>query len=198
VTVTSRRRKWAEPLSRGVRLPCFNRSCFFGESGVSLSLQNLARRRAAKKILITKVMASAVDKEGVRDAYQDVRSDTSGTNWALFRYKGAEIVHDCSGENLQELKDALSDDERAFAFVRVFAGDEMSKRKKFVLLTWVGPSVSTLKRARVSIDKALVKQVVQNFAVELQIESPDELSDDFLRSAVDRVGGANYGTGTRT
>ncbi|KAF8774762.1 Coactosin-like protein like [Argiope bruennichi] len=90
-------------------------------------------------------MASAVDKEGVRDAYQDVRSDTSDTNWALFRYKGAEIVHDCSGENLQELKDALSDDERAFAFVRVFAGDEMSKRKKFVLLTWVGPSVSTLR-----------------------------------------------------
>ncbi|XP_055949478.1 coactosin-like protein [Argiope bruennichi] len=143
-------------------------------------------------------MASAVDKEGVRDAYQDVRSDTSDTNWALFRYKGAEIVHDCSGENLQELKDALSDDERAFAFVRVFAGDEMSKRKKFVLLTWVGPSVSTLKRARVSIDKALVKQVVQNFAVELQIESPDELTDEYLRAAVDKVGGANYGTGTRT
>ncbi|GFY44381.1 coactosin-like protein [Trichonephila inaurata madagascariensis] len=73
----------------------------------------------------------------------------------------------------------------------------MSKRKKFVLLTWVGPSVSTLKRARVSIDKALVKQVIQNFAVELQIESPDEITDEYLRNAVDKVGGANYGTGTR-
>ncbi|XP_015922343.1 coactosin-like protein [Parasteatoda tepidariorum] len=143
-------------------------------------------------------MASAVDKDGVRDAYQDVRDDTSDTNWALFRYKGAQIIHDGSGENIDDLKQLLSDDDRAFAFVRVLAGDEMSKRKKFVLLTWVGANVSTLKRARVSIDKALVKQVIQNFAVELQIESPDELSDEYLRMAVDKVGGANYGTGTRS
>ncbi|GFW72444.1 hypothetical protein TNCV_3796721 [Trichonephila clavipes] len=36
-------------------------------------------------------MASAVDKEGLRDAYQDVRADTSDTNWvdvfAHFRLK---------------------------------------------------------------------------------------------------------------
>jgi len=142
-------------------------------------------------------MASAVDKEGLRDAYQDVRADTSDTNWALFRYKGAQIIHDTSGTNIEELKQMLSDDDRAFAFVRVLAGDEMSKRKKFVLLTWVGSAVSTLKRARVSIDKALVKSIIQNFAVELQIETPDELTDEFLRSAVDKVGGANYGTGMR-
>nr|ALJ10884.1 drebrins and related actin binding protein [Dolomedes sulfureus] len=142
-------------------------------------------------------MATSVDKEGLRDAYQDVRADTSDTNWALFRYKGAQIIHDCSGTRLDELKQMLADDERAFAFVRVSAGDEMSKRQKFVLLTWIGSAVGTLKRARVSIDKALVKGVIQNFAVELQLETPDELTDEFLRSHVDKVGGANYGTGTR-
>ncbi|KAG8190850.1 hypothetical protein JTE90_028345 [Oedothorax gibbosus] len=142
-------------------------------------------------------MASNVDKDGLRDAYQDVRADTSDTNWALFRYKGAQIIHDQSGENLEELQQLLADDDRAFVFVRVAAGDELSKRQKFVLLTWVGPSVSTLKRARVSIDKALVKSVIQNFAVELQVETPDELSMDYLRAAVDKVGGANYGTGQR-
>ncbi|XP_054715011.1 coactosin-like protein [Uloborus diversus] len=143
-------------------------------------------------------MATSVDKEALRDAYQDVRADTSETNWALFRYKGSEIIHDNSGESLDELRQSLSDHERAFVFVRVFAGDEMSKRKKFVLLTWVSPEVSALKRGRVSIDKALVKQVVQNFAVELQLESPEELTEDFLRAHVDKVGGANYGTGTRS
>ena len=142
-------------------------------------------------------MATCVDKDALSGAYQDVRADGSETNWALFRYDGSQIVHDSSGTELDELKQKLTEDDRAFAFVRVFAGDEMSKRKKFVLLTWVGSSVSPLKRARVSIDKALVKQVVQNFALELQIETPDELTSDYLRSQVEKVGGANYGTGTR-
>ena len=37
----------------------------------------------------------------------------------------------------------------------------------------------------------------QNFAVELQIESPDELNYEFFREAVHKAGGANYGTGVR-
>lgn len=38
---------------------------------------------------------------------------------------------------------------------------------------------------------------IQNFAVELQIETPDELNYDFFREAVHKAGGANYGTGVR-
>lgn len=142
-------------------------------------------------------MTTTVDRVALCDAYQDVRADGSDTNWALFRYEGAQIVHDSSGTEISELKDKLSEDDRAFAFVRVMAGDEMSKRKKFVLLTWVGSSVSPLKRARVSIDKALVKQIIQNFAVELHLEAADELTEDYLRNRVEKAGGANYGTGNR-
>ena len=44
--------------------------------------------------------------------------------------------------------------------MRMFTGDELSKRAKFAFITWIGPAVSALKRARVSIDKSLVKEVV--------------------------------------
>jgi hypothetical protein len=40
-------------------------------------------------------------------------------------------------------------------------GDELSKRSKFVLLTWVGPSVSVMKKAKMSTDKALIKDIIQ-------------------------------------
>ena len=40
-------------------------------------------------------------------------------------------------------------------------GDEMSKRAKFVLITWVGPDVSVMKKAKMSTDKALMKDIVQ-------------------------------------
>jgi len=40
-------------------------------------------------------------------------------------------------------------------------GDEMSKRSKFVFVTWVGPTVSVMKKAKMSTDKALMKDIIQ-------------------------------------
>lgn len=34
----------------------------------------------------------------------------------------------------------------------------MSRRAKFAFITWIGPGVSPLKKAKVSTDKAFVKQ----------------------------------------
>lgn len=39
-------------------------------------------------------------------------------------------------------------------------GDEMSKRKKFLFLTWIGPDVSVIQRAKMSTDKAIIKDVL--------------------------------------
>jgi len=52
------------------------------------------------------------------------------------------------------------DDERLYGFTRVDTGDELSKRVKFVLVTWVGVNVGALKRAKMSIDKSVVKTVI--------------------------------------
>jgi hypothetical protein len=54
----------------------------------------------------------------------------------------------------------VADDQRVYGFVRMTSGDELSVRAKFVLITWVGRSVSVVKRAKVSTDKAFVKQVI--------------------------------------
>lgn len=37
----------------------------------------------------------------------------------------------------------------------------MSKRAKFTLITWIGENVGGLQRAKISTDKALVKEIVQ-------------------------------------
>jgi len=39
-------------------------------------------------------------------------------------------------------------------------GDEMSKRRKFLFLTWIGPSVGVIQRAKMSTDKAIIKDVI--------------------------------------
>ena len=101
-------------------------------------------------------------------------------------------------------------------------GDEMSKRAKFVLVTWVGPNVSVMKKAKMSTDKALMKDVIQvriilfsiskvsnfylliifliylqNMSVELQLENHGEFSHDHFKMQVDKASGARYGTGVR-
>lgn len=52
-----------------------------------------------------------------------------------------------------------ADEERVYAYVRFETGDEMSRRAKFAFITWIGPSVSPLKKAKVSTDKAFVKKL---------------------------------------
>ena len=49
--------------------------------------------------------------------------------------------------------------QQCFDFLQT--GDEMSKRAKFVLVTWVGPEVSVMKKAKMSTDKALMKDICQ-------------------------------------
>lgn len=39
-------------------------------------------------------------------------------------------------------------------------GDEMSKRKKFLFITWVGPNVSVINRAKMSTDKSIIKDII--------------------------------------
>ena len=39
-------------------------------------------------------------------------------------------------------------------------GDEMSKRAKFAFITWIGNEVNPLKRAKISVDKAKVKESI--------------------------------------
>ena len=54
-----------------------------------------------------------------------------------------------------------TDDERVYGYVRFETGDEMSRRAKFAFITWIGPNVGALKKAKVSTDKAFMKEVMR-------------------------------------
>uniref|UniRef100_A0A0K8TKE7 Coactosin-like protein n=1 Tax=Tabanus bromius TaxID=304241 RepID=A0A0K8TKE7_TABBR len=142
-------------------------------------------------------MATSLDKDTIREAYEDVRSDLSETEWAVFKFDGPRIVVAAKGQCFEEFKSHFTDNERAFGYIRIQMGDEMSKRKKFLFLTWIGPEVGVIQRAKMSTDKAIIKDVLNNFAVELQAGSETDLDIEIFRDALNRAGGANYGTGVR-
>jgi len=148
--------------------------------------------------VVRRVMSmTQIDRDGLRNAYSDVRDDKSEVNWAVFKYDGSNVIVSAKGEDFEEFKSQFGDDERAFAYIRLQTGDEMSKRSKFLLVTWVGTEVSPIKKAKMSTDKALVKEILANFAVELTLESATELDHEAFLNELVKAGGANYGTGIR-
>lgn len=137
-------------------------------------------------------MATKIDKEACREAYNLVRDDGSAVIWVTFKYDGSTIVPGEQGAEYQDFIQQCTDDIRLFAFVRFTTGDAMSKRSKFALITWIGENVSGLQRAKTGTDKTLVKEVVQNFAKEFVLSDRKELEEDFIKNELKKAGGANY------
>ncbi|XP_071172915.1 coactosin-like protein [Mytilus edulis] len=141
---------------------------------------------------------TAIDRESIYDAYEEVRKDGSETNWLLLSFDDAnKIVLDSTGVDFEEFREKFTDEARLFGYLKVISGDELSKRSKFVLITWIGPKVSVLKKAKMSADKGVVKEVLRNFAIEELFTDRSEVREESIKAKVAKAGGANYGTGAR-
>uniref|UniRef100_A0A2K5RW43 Coactosin-like protein n=1 Tax=Cebus imitator TaxID=2715852 RepID=A0A2K5RW43_CEBIM len=130
--------------------------------------------------------ATKIDREACRAAYNLVRDDGSAVIWVTFKYDGSTTVP----AEYQHFIQQCTDDVRLFAFVRFTTGDAMSKMSKFALILWIGEDISGLQCAKTGTDKTLIKEVVQNFAKEFELE------EDFIKSELKKVGVANYYTQT--
>lgn len=142
-------------------------------------------------------MATSMDKSSIMEAYNEVMADNNDTEWAAFTFDGNKLGVTATGEHFNDFKSHFGPDDRGFGYIKIKTGDEMSRRSKFVFCTWVGPNVSVMKKAKMSTDKALLKDIIQNLAVELQIETANEFTLEHFKAEVDKAGGARYGTGVR-
>lgn len=79
---------------------------------------------------------------------------------AVFKFDESRIVCSAKGSEFEKFKEQFAENERAFGYIRLQTGDEMSKRQKFLFITWVGPGVSVIKRAKMSTDKSIIKNIL--------------------------------------
>lgn len=101
-----------------------------------------------------------MDKEVIREAYEDVRSNLTDIEWAVFKFESTEIICAGKGSGFDEFQQQFSDSERAFGYIRIQMGDEMSKRSKFLFVTWIGAEVGVMQRAKMSTDKSIIKEII--------------------------------------
>lgn len=94
---------------------------------------------------------------------------------------------------MEELKSKLEADKAAYAYVRMTVGnDEYSKRAKFVFITWCGPEVKVMRRAKISVHGTTVKAVIKSFAVEVAASSIKDLNEADITLLLKKAMGANY------
>ena len=132
----------------------------------------------------------------IREAYEDIRNDSTTTDWMLITYaEGSDKVWALleKGEGgLDALKEKLNPSFRGYGYLRVVAGDELSKRAKFVLIGFVGTEVRQVQRVKMTVHGADVKRVINQYAISVDATTPEELEIENIMASIRKAGGANY------
>lgn len=105
--------------------------------------------------------------------------------------KALEVRGTGSG-GLDAMKQGFVADEPMYGYLRITVGDDESIRQKFVLVSWCGPEVKALKKAKMSVHKASFKKVFKEFAIEKHFTELSEVDANEVRQHVIASGGANY------
>ncbi|KAF6764316.1 ADF-like domain-containing protein [Ephemerocybe angulata] len=139
-----------------------------------------------------------VSDPAINEAYLDVRSDKSETNFVLLDYASDRsdklVVTKTGTGGLDELTELLDDAKASFAYVRVsYANDKESTREKFALVIWIGHNCkSVMRKAKISVHTADVKNVLRVYSIEVAARDKEDLGEDQIVTKMRKAGGASY------
>jgi len=141
-------------------------------------------------------MADLSDEQ-INQAYLDVRSDKSDTNWLLLDYESDRSdklkVTQTGIGGLSELRDALDDSRASYGYARVtYSNDKESQREKFILVVWIGSGCKVMRKGKISVHTADVKQVLRVYSIEVAARERDDLKEDPIVAKLRKAGGASY------
>ncbi|PPQ75593.1 hypothetical protein CVT24_010899, partial [Panaeolus cyanescens] len=130
-------------------------------------------------------------------AYQEVRNDKSDTNWLLLDYESErsdklKLTQTGTG-GLSELTGILDESKASYAYVRVsYSNDKESTREKFILVIWIGSSCKVMRKAKISVHSADVKNVLRVYSIEVAAREKDDLKEEPIVVRLRKAGGASY------
>jgi len=141
-------------------------------------------------------MADITDS-AINEAYLEVRDDKSDTNWLLLDYESDKSdklkVSQVGTGGLTELREALDDSKASYGYVRItYANDKESTRQKFILVVWIGPNCKVMRKAKISVHTADVKNVLRVYSIEVAAREKDDLNEDPIVTRLRKAGGASY------
>jgi hypothetical protein len=143
-------------------------------------------------------MAVDLSNPELESSWKNLTRHESSINWILFGFENNTnklyVVASGSG-GIEELKSKLDESQVQFAAFRVVGVDNrettVSRRPKFIYISYVGPKVGVLKKARVSVMKPDLARFFQSSALNLEISDASELTKYDVSKRLLASGGAH-------
>ncbi len=144
-------------------------------------------------------MTLDLSDSSISEAWTEIRADDGQTNWMLLGYDEAnsnsksikiELVGKGTG-GYDEFIQQLSEDRAMYGVFKVIAVDDDSRRTKFVFVTFLGPKLPPLKRARVSTHKTAFAKLFNGFHTEVYATTPDDITQEEIVKKLNSSTGAH-------
>lgn len=125
----------------------------------------------------------------LKDAWRDVISDKSETNWALFGYEGQtnalKMVSKGDG-GILELKEDLNSGKIMYAFVKL--NDPKTSLDKCVLINWQGEGANTVKKGLCANHLRDIEKFFTGSHFTYNARNEDEVDEDILIEKLKKLG----------
>jgi len=128
-------------------------------------------------------------------AWQEVRADNSETDWLLLGYGTSKKTLQLYGRGSGGVTDFLEGlrNEVQYGYLRVGYGE--NNRAKFVFVVYVPDGLSGMAKAKANMHKPHVDSFLKYYHIQLNITTPEELTDDVIQAKLKAAAGVHYGVG---
>jgi hypothetical protein len=128
------------------------------------------------------------DEKALRAAIQDVRTDSSDTNWVLASYDAPNssnvILLGSGAGGSAELLKYLKDDIVAYGLVRQAEKFDDSSRAMFAFVNWTGENIHRMLRAKLSTHSGAIKDIFSPYHVSINASLESEISSDIITTTI--------------
>lgn len=150
--------------------------------------QEVYERKFLGGVKAEEVQLEFVDRDALAQAVQAVRSDKDDTNWvaASYQIEGKNVKLGLKGQGsggLEELSSCLFEDKgnMTYGFYRTTQVVDMSTTVKFVFVTYQGPDIPNMIKAKVTTLRGGVVPVFHPYHGEFFVDGPDELTEETVQ-----------------
>jgi hypothetical protein len=131
----------------------------------------------------------------IADGVAKVRSDSDSTNWVLYRFDGAKKnihYHSSGSGGYSEFVQEVADDLVMFGLLRYDLADDSKdggfRPTKFVFVTWIGPDVNALVRAKANAETKRVAREMSPYHIAHTAENFEDLDPALIVNKLKSVG----------
>jgi len=137
-----------------------------------------------------------VDLDGIKMAIQEVRNDSSSTNWVLITYDGPRSntlkMEGTGSGGLAEIKSLLKDNVIMYGLYRLNERIDDSVTVKFCYIDWRGERIHTMQRAKLATHSGAIRALFHPFHVDVQASQDDELTDTIVQKKISAAAGTAH------